>query len=101
METLHFILACYGMTFILVYGKIFEGLRPKKDYTKKWNTLFHCPLCMSFHVGWFLGLLSPYTQLWNFEISIINLFCLACISSGTSYFLSMIVKDDGIQIKKT
>ena len=40
METLHFILACYGMTFILVYGKIFEDLRPEKDYTKKWNTFF-------------------------------------------------------------
>ena len=51
METLHFILACYGMTFILVYGKIFEDLRPKKDYTKKWNTLFHCPLCVGFWVG--------------------------------------------------
>ena len=101
MELLYFVLASYGLTFILVYGKIFEDIRPEKDYNKKWNTLWHCPLCMSFHVGWFLALLSPYTQLWNFDISIVNLFCLACISSGTSYFLSMIVKDDGIQIKKT
>ena len=34
MQLLHFILAAYGMTFILVYGKIFEDLRPKKDYSK-------------------------------------------------------------------
>ena len=48
METLHFILACYGMTFILVYGKIFEDLRPKKDYTKKWNKVLTDPVWIEF-----------------------------------------------------
>ena len=51
MDLVYFILAAYGMTFIIVYGKIFEDIRPNKDYTKKWNTLFHCPLCMGFWVG--------------------------------------------------
>ena len=31
---LNFILTAYGLTFILVYGKIFEDIRPKKNYTK-------------------------------------------------------------------
>ena len=98
MELIYFILAAYGMTFIIVYGKIFEDLRPEKDYSKKWNTLFHCPLCMSFHVGWFMVLLSPYTELWNYEVSLTNMFILACVSSGTSYFLSMLVNDFGFRI---
>ena len=54
MDLLYFVLASYGLTFILVYGKIFEDLRPPKDYSKKWNTLFHCPLCIGFWVGCFL-----------------------------------------------
>ena len=54
MDLLYFVLASYGLTFILVYGKIFEDIRPEKDYTKKWNTLFHCPLCVGFWVGAFL-----------------------------------------------
>ena len=87
------------MTFIIVYGKIFEDIRPKKDYSKKWNTLWNCPLCIGFHAGWVLVLLSPYTELWDYKINIVNMFCLACVSAGTSYLLSMIVKDDGIQIK--
>ena len=53
MELLYFVLASYGLTFILVYGKIFEDLRPPKDYSKKWNTLWHCPLCIGFWVGCF------------------------------------------------
>jgi len=101
VDLIYFILAAYGMTFMLVYGKIFEDIRPKKDYTKKWNTLWHCPLCVSFHVGWLLVLLSPYTSLWNYEITFANMFLMGCLSAGTSYFLSMVVKDDGIQIKKT
>lgn len=30
MNLLAFILTAYGMTFIIVYGKIFEDIRPKK-----------------------------------------------------------------------
>jgi len=99
LDTLRFLLTAYGMTFIIVYGKIFEDIRPKKDYSKKWNTLWNCPLCLSFHVGWFLTLLSPHTELWSFDVTFINMFLLGCLSAGTSYLLSMVIKDDGIQIK--
>jgi hypothetical protein len=98
MNLLYFILAAYGMTFILVYGKIFEDIRPKKDYTKKWNTLWHCPLCLGFWVGCFLFLINGFTELFTFEYTLANAFICGCISAGTSYFLSMIVKDDGIQL---
>ena len=60
MELLYFVLASYGLTFILVYGKIFEDLRPPKNYSKKWNTLFHCPLCIGFWVGCLLFLINGF-----------------------------------------
>lgn len=83
MNLLTFILACYGMTMIVVYGKIFEPIRPKYH-------LFHCPMCMGFWVGLFV---------WLFSEVPFNAFIAGCISSGTSYFLSRLVDDDGIVLK--
>ena len=100
MDLLHFILAAYGMTFILVYGSIFNDIRPEKDYSKKWNTLFHCPLCMGFWVGVFLFLINGYTELFTFEYKIANILICGCISAGTSYFLSMMLNDFGLKITK-
>ena len=98
LNLLNFILICYGMTFILVYGKIFEDIRPSKDYTKKWNTLFNCPLCMGFWVGVFISCLSPYTELINYERSFVNVFLLGCLSAGTSYLISVLVDDFGLRL---
>lgn len=100
MDLIYFVLAAYGMTFILVYGKIFEDLRPKKDYTKKWNTLFHCPLCVGFWVGIFMWSINAFTELFTFEYNLINAFLCGCISAGTSYLLSMIIGDFGIRGNK-
>ena len=98
MQTIHFILVAYGMTFIIVYGKIFEDIRPSKDYTKKWNTLWNCPLCMGFWVGVFISCLSPYTELFSFERSFVNAFLLGCLSAGTSYLISVLVDDFGLRL---
>ena len=98
MNLLAFILAAYGMTFIIVYGKIFEDIRPKKDYSKKWNTLFHCPLCMGFWCSLFLFCINGYTELFTFEYSLGNAFCLSCLGAGTTYLLSMIVDDYGLRV---
>ena len=98
MEILHFILAAYGMTFIIVYGKIFEDIRPKKDYSKKWNTLWNCPLCVGFWVGVVLMLLSPYTELFSYDCSFVNGLVLGCLSAGTSYLISVLVDDFGLRL---
>lgn len=83
MNLVSFALACYGMTMILVYGKIFDKIRPKHHF-------FKCCLCVGFWVGCFNWLLLnlPF-----------NFFIAGCISSGTSYLLSRLVDDDGITIK--
>ena len=81
------------MTFILVYGKIFEDIRPEKDYTKKWNTLFHCPLCVGFWVGVFMWAINGFTELFTFEYSLINALICGCISSLLFRFLTRAERD--------
>ena len=97
MELLAFILCAYGLTQILVYGHVFQKIRPKKEWLKGFGRLFHCPMCMGFHVGWCLMLLSPFTELFSFDVSVFNFFLLGWLSSGTSYVLSMIFGDDGVK----
>ena len=94
MELLTFVLCAYGLTQIIVYGKILDWMRPSKGYL---GTLFKCPMCVGFHVGWFLMLLSPFTELFSFDVSVVNFLILGCISSGTSYVLNMIFGDEGIK----
>jgi hypothetical protein len=95
METLHFILCAYGMTFILIYGSIFNKIRPTKG---KLGELFHCPLCLGFWVGIVLWALNGYTELFSFDNSIATAFLCGCLSAGTSYFLSTLLKDFGINL---
>ena len=98
MQTLHFILVAYGMTFIIIHGKIFEDIRPSKDYTKKWNTLWHCPLCMGFWVGVFLWLTNDLTTLFTFDYSIVTGLFLGCVGSVVSYLVDAVFDDHGIKM---
>ena len=101
MELLLFVLMAYGLTQILVYSDmpIIKKLRPHKESYKGYGKVFHCPMCMGFHVGWFLLLLSPWTELFTFDATLVNAFMLGCLSSATSYVLNMVFSDEGIMIK--
>ena len=90
---LWFILACYGLTQILVYGSIFNKIRPEHHF-------FHCPMCMGFWAGVIVCLISPSTELFTFEINVTNLLLCGWLSSGTSYALCMIIGDEGINVKR-
>lgn len=82
-----FILACYGMTMIAVYGSIFNKVRPKTGFLGK---LFNCAMC----TGFWVGVINSFLLSTPF-----NFFIAGCISSGTSYFLSRLVDDEGILFK--
>lgn len=97
MSILIFILACYGLTQILCYGKIFERWRPTHG---KLGELFSCSMCMGFWVGVFLAGIVKFSTLFSLSANIVDIFLLGCISSGTSYLLDKIVTDEGIQIHK-
>jgi len=93
VELVYFILSSYGLTQILVYGKILDRIRP--DYY-----FFHCPMCIGMWVGVFLLLINPGTELFNFKISVANFICLGSISSGTSYILCVLFGDEGIKTQR-
>ncbi len=90
MSLIYFILCSYGLTQILVYGHIFDKIRPNKKF-------FKCSMCMGFWVGVFLYLINGYTDLFSFQYNWINPLLLGCLSSGTSYVLDKIVGDKGIR----
>ena len=92
MNLLYFVLSAYGLTQILTYARIFDRVRPSYYF-------FHCPMCIGFYVGWFLWAINEYTELFTFDYSITTAFLLACVSSGTSYILSMVFGDEGISFK--
>jgi hypothetical protein len=91
VEIITFTLIAYGLTQILVYSDLplLKRARPSKESAGGYGKVFHCPMCMGFHVGWFLMLLSPFTELFNFDVTVTNFFLLGWLSSGTSYVLKM------------
>ena len=90
MELFYFILSCYGLTQILTFSKIFEKLRPTHYF-------FHCPMCVGFWSGVLLLFLNPFTELFTFDVSLVNGLLLGSLSSGTSYALCMLISDGGFQ----
>jgi hypothetical protein len=78
------------MTNILAFGRIFEPVRPQ------WH-FFHCPMCIGFWVGVLLLLLNSFTELFTFDVSLMNALLLGSLSAGTSYALCMLISDGGFQ----
>jgi len=94
MELLYFILCAWGLTQLLVHGKVFEPIRPHHYF-------FHCTMCMGFHAGLLLFLLNGLTNLFSFEYTLGNAFVLSCISSAASHALSSVFDDFGINVNYT
>ena len=90
MSLIYFILSAYGITQILVFSKILEPIRPNYYF-------FHCPMCVGFWVGVLLMLLNPFTELFTFDVTLVNALLLGGLSSATSYALCMLVSDGGFQ----
>ena len=87
---LYFIMCAYGLTQIIVLSSILERIRPR-------HAFFECPMCVGFWVGVLLVLLNPFTELFTFDVNVINAFLLGCLSSGTSYALCVLISDGGFQ----
>ena len=98
MELIYFVLCAYGLTYILVYGSIFDSIRPS---TGKSGELFHCPLCLGFWVGLFLWSINCFTELFTYDYNLMDGLLLGWLSAGTSYFLSMILNDFGLKFRNT
>ena len=53
---------------------------------------------MGFWVGVFLFCVNGYTELFTFDYNLINALLLGWLGSGTSYTLSMLFNDAGLNI---
>jgi hypothetical protein len=93
MDLIYFTLIAYGLTLILTKGNIFNKIRPNKKF-------FKCSMCIGFWVGIFLFAINGYTELFTFKYNLINPILLGSLSSGTSYFLNMLIGDKGIRHDK-
>jgi len=80
------------LTQILVFATIFDKVRPKHHF-------FHCPMCVGFWVGVLLLILNPFTELFTFDVSLVNALLLGSLSSATSYMLCMTFSDGGIRFE--
>lgn len=98
MELVWFCLAAYGITQIIVYGSIFNSIRPTKTWLKGFGELFHCPMCMGFWVGLFLFGINRHTELFTFEYTFANAIVCGAVGSAAAYVMNMVFSDDGIQI---
>ena len=97
MDLVYFVLASYGLTLILVYGSIFNKIRPQKEWLSGFGKLFHCPMCMGFWSGVFLFGINGLTELFSFEYNLVNALISGRIRSGTSYILGTLFGDKGVK----
>ena len=96
MTFIWFCLVSYGLTQILVYGKILDPIRPK---TGKLGQLLECPMCTGFWVGLFLWSVKDYTQLFTFDDSFVTALLLGFASSAAAYIGNMVFGDSGLKIE--
>jgi len=97
MEFLLIVLVTYGITNIIVFGSIFDGLREFADTISPnfLGKLLTCMMCTPFWVGFFLSLgsyLSGYTHFSPFynnglECIYLSVFLDSCLLSGTTWLI--------------
>ncbi len=94
MDLLIWILTCYGMSFIILWGSIFDAPR---NWIKMRSTFFgdllSCIVCTGTWVGFFMSiaLWSPTTQYFN-SYWIINLLADGCLSAATCYIVNLLTE---------
>ena len=97
MTFIWFCLISYGLTQIIVYGKIFDPIRPKSG---KLGQLLSCPMCTGFWVGIFLWFVRHHTELFIFDDSLITGLLLGFAASAAAYVGNMVFGDEGIKLDK-
>ena len=97
IDLVFFVLCSLGLTQILLFGSIFDDIRPTNGELGK---LFRCPMCMGFWTGLFLWGINGTTELFSFDPSPATGLLLSFLSSGACYVLFMLVDDNGFRISK-
>lgn len=95
-ELLTFGTSSAGITFIIVYGKIFDRIRPTKGWL---GQLLSCTLCTGFWIGAFLCGINDFTELFCFNHTVANYLLCGSIGSAFSYTFGSIMGDDGVRVE--
>jgi hypothetical protein len=87
VSVLIWILACYGMTTIIVSSVLFEPVRKALENIKLLNKLVNCMLCMGFWVGVFWGGLywDPFAKVDTFYP--LRLLFDGCFGAATTWII--------------
>ncbi len=85
-----FVLSSYGLSFLFIW---------KLNLFLQWK-VFHCYYCTGFWSGIIIYLISNFTELLSFELSIINIILLGLTSGSTTYILESVIGDNGIKHEK-
>lgn len=105
VELLLWMIIAYGLSNIVVYGKIFNG--PRK-FINKWGSneyypfsqfghflseMISCMMCFGFHCGWFLSLTiySPVYEIFGIT-QFISWFFDAMFASGSVWAINSIIE---------
>ena len=96
MTFIWFSLITHGLTQLLVYGKIFDPIRPKSG---KLGQLLECTMCTGFWVGLFLWFVKDYTQLFTFDNSFVTGLLLGFAGSAAAYVGNTLFGDEGLKIE--
>ena len=105
IQILTWFILSYGLMNIMVYGSIFQGLRdffknlgnnphtPFRFLFEFISGILSCPMCFSFHGGWFLSLVifSPVHTLFGIPIWG-SWFFDGILSSGAVWAINAIVE---------
>ena len=99
MELLYWTLASFGLSNIIVYGKIFQTQRDYiTSHSNFFGSLINCIMCFSFWSGIILSLIySPSNALlFNFNTSLplilLSSFIDGLYSSGSVYLINTIIE---------
>lgn len=97
MSLLVFILTCYGISNIVIFGSIFEQFREfwKIVSPNFFGKLFSCMICLPTYVGFIISIGAHVTELHQFspfaslglDISLLAIFLDGCLASGSVWLL--------------
>ena len=93
MDILIWLTACFGMSFIIIYGNIFNTLRERLTKKSKFlNDLFSCIVCTGTWVGFITSiLLGSLSSHYFSSTSILNIFYDGMIAAAGCYIIDSII----------
>lgn len=97
MNLLVFILTCYGISNIVIFGSIFKTFREYWQIVSPdfFGKLFTCMICLPTYVGFFISIGAHVTGLYQFSPfasmglnnPLIAIFLDGCLASGSVWLL--------------